>query len=132
MARRLAGAGAAALVLLLVSLLALWLVFGRPALEIQSPQPGARVGVEGFELLVRFHPEGAVEPATLRVLLNGADVTRLCTAGRNGVHARFHTLLEGENRVRVEAFVRTPAGLLVEQAREVEVRFRPPLGFDRG
>lgn len=132
MARTAAGAGAAALVLVLLALAALWVAFGRPALEIQSPRPGARVGVDGFELLVRFRPEGSVEPATVRVLLNGADVTRECTTGRNGLHASLQGLLEGENRVRIEAFVRTPAGLLVEQSREVEVRFRPPLGFDRG
>lgn len=129
MLRKAAAAGAATLALLL---LALWLAFGLPALEIESPRPGARVGVDGIELLVRFPSTGAVEPATVRVLLNGADVTRACTRGRNGVHGRLHGLLEGSNRVRVEAFVRTPAGLLVEQAREVEVVFRPPLGFDRG
>ena len=89
-------------------------------------------GLDGLELLVRFEPVGSVEPATARVLLNGADVTGQCTTGRNGIHARLHGLLDGDNRLRVEAFVRTPAGLLVEQAREVEVRFRPPLGFDRG
>ena len=103
MARTAAGAGGAALVLLLLIPLTLWVAFGRPALEIQSPEPGARVGVEGFELLVRFRPEGVVEPATVRVLLNGADVTSQCTAGRNGLHAQLHGLLEGENRVRVEA-----------------------------
>jgi hypothetical protein len=122
-------AGAATLAL---SLLALWMVFGRPALQIESPRPGAQIGVHGLELLVRFAPEDTVESATVRVLLNGADVTAQCTRGSNGVHGRLHGLLDGDNRVRVEVFVRTPAGLLVEQAREVEVRFRPPLGFDRG
>jgi hypothetical protein len=125
-------AAAALAGLLALSILLFWWAFGRPALEIQSPRPGERVGVEGFELLVRFAPEGLVEPATARVLLNGADVTGQCTTGRNGIHAHLQGLLDGENRVRVEAFVRTPAGLLVEQAREVDVRFRPPLGFDRG
>jgi hypothetical protein len=115
-----------------LAVLGLWLAFGRPALEVQSPRPGAQVGVDGLELLVRFAPEGAVEPATARVLLNGADVTGECTTGRNGIHGRLYGLLDGANRVRVEAFVRTPGGLLVEQAREVEVRFRSPLGFDRG
>jgi len=132
MLRIAAAAAGATFALGSLALLALWLGFGRPALEIQSPQPGEQIGVDGLELLVRFEPVGAVEPATARVLLNGADVTAQCTTGRNGIHARLHGLLDGENRVRVEAFVRTPAGLLVEQAREVDVRFRPPLGFDRG
>jgi hypothetical protein len=113
-------------------LLALWLHIGLPVISVQSPDPGQRVGVDGIELLVRFDPEDAVEPATVRVLLNGADVTGACVTGRNGVSGRLQGLLEGENRVRVEAFVRGPRGLLVEQSREVRVWFRPPLGFDQG
>jgi hypothetical protein len=110
----------------------LWLEFGRSALILTSPEPDARVGVDGVELLARFEPEGAVEPATVRVLLNGADVTDQCLTGRNGIHAEFHGLLDGENLLRVEAFVHGPAGILFEQSREVRVWFRPPLEFDRG
>jgi hypothetical protein len=115
-----------------VAAFALALAIGRPAIEVQSPRPGAEVGVQGLELLARFVPGRGVEPATVRVLLNGADVTAACVAGRNGVHGRLHGLLEGENRVRIEAFARVPGGLLVERSREVRVFFRPPLGFDRG
>ena len=113
-------------------LLAVWLGIGRPVIAVQSPDAGQRVGVDGIELLARFEPEDAVEPATVRVLLNGADVTAACVTGRNGVSGRLQGLLDGENRVRVEAFVRAPGGLLVEQSREVRVWFRPPLGFDQG
>jgi hypothetical protein len=119
-------AAAAALVL------AAWLAIGRPVIEVQSPDPEQRIGVDGIELLARFEPASAVEPATVRVLLNGADVTGACVTGRNGVHGRLQGLLEGENRVRVEAFVRRSRGLLVEESREVRVWFRPPLGFDQG
>ena len=124
----LGGAGAAAGALLLAS----WLALGRSVIEVRSPDPDQRVGVDGIELLARFEPASAVEPATVRVLLNGADVTGACVTGRNGVHGRLQGLLDGENRVRIEAFVRGPRGLLVEQSREVRVWFRPPLVFDQG
>jgi hypothetical protein len=129
MARRARIAGAAAVGL---ALAALAFAIGRPPIEVQSPRPGEAIGVQGLELLARFAPGRGVEPATVRVLLNGADVTPACVAGRNGVHGLLHGLLEGENRLRVEAFARAPGGLLVERSREVRVFFRPPLGFDRG
>jgi hypothetical protein len=113
-------------------LLAWWLAIGRSVIEVQSPDPEQRVGVDGIEVLVRFEPVTAVEPATVRVLLNGADVTGACVTGRNGVQGRLQGLLDGENRVRIEAFVRGPGGLFVEQSREVRVWFRPPLVFDQG
>lgn len=110
----------------------LGVAIGRPAIELQLPRRGARIGVEGLEVLAHFAPGRGVEPATLRVLLNGADVTAACVAGRNGLHGRLHGLLDGENRLRIEAFVRGPAGLLVQQSRERRIHHRRPLGFDRG
>jgi hypothetical protein len=108
------------------------LAIGRPAIEVQSPRAGDRIGVEGLELLARFPPERGVEPSTVRVLLNGADVTAGCVAGRNGVHGRLYGLLDGENRLRVEAFARGPAGLWIQESRDVRVHYRRPVGFDRG
>jgi hypothetical protein len=109
-----------------------WLAIGRSVIEVESPQQDQRIGVDGVDLLARFREDGALEPATVRVLLNGADVTDQCSTGRNGVSARLHGLLDGENRLRVEAFVRVPGGLLVQRGREVRVWFRSPQGFDRG
>jgi hypothetical protein len=106
--------------------------FGRPAIRIEAPRAGQDVGVGGAELLVRFEPDGAVDLATVRVLLNGADVTPACTIASNGVHAELFGLLDGENRVRVEGRVRVPGGLRRSESREVRVRFRPPAHFDRG
>ena len=125
-----AGAGA----LLLGAAALAWWAWLAPAIALEVPLPDERVGVGGVELLARFEPEDRIEPATVRVLLNGADVTASCVTASNGVHGRLHGLLEGENRIRVEAFARArwPAGLLVGQAREVRVFFRPPEGFDRG
>lgn|GEM_PF-3263403 len=124
-------AGGAALVLLALGGFAWW-AWLLPAMALEAPRAGERIGIGGLELLVRF--DGRVEPSTVRVLLNGADVTAACVTASNGVHGRLHGLLDGENRVRVEAFARArwPAGLLVAQAREVRVWFRPPTGFDRG
>lgn len=111
-----------------------WWAWLAPAIALESPAPGQRVGLGGVELLARFEPEGRVEPATVRVLLNGADVTASCVTAENGVHGRLYGLLDGANRIRVEAFARArwPAGLLVEQALEVEIWFRPPGDLDRG
>ena len=85
-------------------------VFGRPAIRIGAGGRAGR-GLRGAELLVRFEPEGAVDLATVRVLLNGADVTAECLIASNGVHGELHGLLDGENRLRVEARVRRPGGL---------------------
>jgi hypothetical protein len=107
-------------------------VFGRPVILIETPRTGDEVGVAGARLLVRFEPDDAVDPATVRILLNGADVTAACTVATNGISGELRGLLEGENRVRVEARVRRPGGVLREESREVRVRFRPPPAFDRG
>jgi hypothetical protein len=107
-------------------------VFGRPAILIETPRTGEEVGVAGAQLLVRFEPDGVVDPASVRILLNGADVTAECTVAANGVSGELHGLLDGENRLRVEARVRRPGGIEREESREVRVRFRPPPAFDRG
>lgn len=112
--------------------LAIATVFGRPAILIETPRPGDEIGVGGARLFVRFEPDGAVDPATVRILLNGADVTRECLVAGNGVSGDLHGLLDGENRVRVEARVRRPGGVFRDESREVRVRFRPPPAFDRG
>ena len=73
-----------------------------------------------------------VSPTSFSV--NGADVTDGLEIASNGVHGRLHGLLDGPNRLRLEVFGRGrwPAGLLVEQACELEVLYRPPSGLDRG
>ncbi len=104
---------------------------GPSLLEVESPAGDETVGLGGVEVLVRF--DGA-EPATFRALLNGADVTAQLETAANGAHGRLYGLLEGDNRLRLEVFG-APAwggGWLLEDAREIHIRFRPPLGLDRG
>ncbi len=108
--------------------------FGRDPLVLESPEPGAVVGLSGIELLVNYRPDARVEASTLRVLLNGADVTDRLETARNGASGRLQGLLDGENRLRVEVFVRRPwlPGGWVESVREVPVLYRPPQDSDRG
>jgi len=106
---------------------------GPVLIEVLEPTPGARVGLDGFELLVRFPPERVVAE-TFRALLNGADVTDLLTTGENGSFGRLVGLLPGDNVLRLEIFGRVPFApdLLFEQARELHVRMRVPIELDQG
>jgi len=103
-------------------------------MRVVEPRPGSVVGVEGVEVMVRFAPEDRVAVETFRVLLNGSDTTEEFTTGANGAYGRLHGLLDGENRLRFEAFGRRwwLPGRLVEEAREVRFLVRLPQDLDRG
>jgi len=118
----------------LAAVLALGVPIGSPLLRVEAPTPGAVVGPEGLEVMVRFTDEGRVAPETFRVLLNGADVTESFTTGENGSVGRLHSLLDGENRLRAEVFGRSRLApwLLVEEGHEIRVTHRRPLDLDRG
>lgn len=109
---------------------------GPNLMEVVLPRPGAVVGVEGVELIVRLPadlPGGGAVWETLRVLLNGADVTDELTTGENGAYGVLPALLDGENVLRFEVFGRTPwrSARLFEQVREVRIRHRPRLDWNR-
>ncbi len=132
LARRYRALGVA-LLALLVSVPMVGL-FGKDLLVLERPEPGEVVGLTGVQVLVSLPVDGRVEPSTLRVLLNGADVTHALETARNGAAGRVQGLLDGENVLRVEVFGRRPwlpAGW-IETSREVRVLFRPPLDLDRG
>jgi len=101
-------------------------------IEVLSPAPGATIDLHGVELLVRVR-EHAIA-GTLRVLLNGADVTDLLETGENGAYGKLFDLLPGPNVLRVEVSGRVPWApeRRFEQARELLLRMRPPLDLDRG
>jgi len=108
---------------------------GGPALvSVVSPRPGEVVGLDGVRLVARVPVDGRVRPASLRVLLNGADVTGQVITARNGVVGQLHGLLDGENVVRVE--VEASSWWLDDRpwaaAREVRFVARRPLDLDRG
>jgi hypothetical protein len=113
----------------------LWVTTATPELmHVDRPRPGSVVGLEGVEVMVRFPPGSRVAVETFRVLLNGADTTAEFTTGENGAYGRLHGLLDGENRLRFEAFGRRwwLPGRLVEEAREVRFLVRRPQDIDRG
>lgn len=112
----------------------------RPTIEILSPRPGQRVGPEGVEVMLRFRDDAdPLASATFRALLNGADVTPELTTAENGAVGRLHGLLDGDNILRVEVFVRSSGlfawldrGWLTHESREVHILSRRPLQTDQG
>lgn len=107
---------------------------GPDLVSIVSPQAGQVVGLEGVQVMVRFPDDGRIAPETLRILLNGADVTRSLTTGQNGAVGRLHGLLDGENvlRIEVEASSWWSDDRRFESGREVRFKRRPPPHLDRG
>jgi hypothetical protein len=103
---------------------------GRPLLVLSTPALDQTLSDGALELFVGFPDEGRVATETFRCLLNGRDVTRTLTVGRNGAHGRLFGLTEGENSVRVEVFGRSPwTGRYVQdfQWLAVSVRGHPEL-----
>ena len=108
---------------------------GGPGLvRILMPVAGEVVGLEGLELMARVPSDERVVPLSIRVYLNGADVTHQVTTGRNGAVGNVYGLLDGENVLRVEVdasswwFDDRPYAA----GREVRVFYRPRLDVDRG
>jgi hypothetical protein len=122
-----------ALPLALLALLPSLPPLGPRLFEMEGLEPGEVVGVAGVEVLVRFRAPERVESSTLRVLLNGGDITGDFTTGENGAYGRVSGLIDGENVLRIEVFGRSVwlPGMLFEQTREVRFRSRRPLDFDR-
>jgi hypothetical protein len=108
---------------------------GGPRLvSIVSPSPGEVFGLEGVFVMVRLPDDERVAPATLRVLLNGADVTGQLTTGQNGAVGRLYGVVDGENLLRIEVRAESwwADGRPFASAREVRFRVRPPLDANRG
>jgi hypothetical protein len=103
-------------------------------LRVVEPRQGTVVGAAGVEVMVQFPDEERVASETLRVLLNGADMTGELTTARNGAYGRLHAVLDGENVLRFEVFGRRwwLPGVLMEEAREVRFLVRQPQDLNRG
>jgi hypothetical protein len=112
-----------------------WLTLYPPGdrLRLVAPLSGEIVGSSGVEVMVLFPPSG-MAPETLRVTLNGADVTDAFTTGENGAYGRLVALLDGENRIEIGVFQHCAwfSSLLVERRVEVDVLHRHPVDADRG
>jgi len=108
-------------------------LFAPPMLTLETPEEAETVGLGGFDLLVRFDAAGRAEPATFQVLLNGVDVTDLVETAPNGAHGHLNGLRDGPNTLRLQVFGRGlwPPAVLVEESREIEILYRPPLSLDR-
>jgi hypothetical protein len=126
--------------LLLATLVALGLgglalvAAGPTLLRVVEPREGTVVGAAGVEVMVEYPHAERVAPETLRVLLNGADMTEELTTAGNGAYGRLHTVLDGENVLRFEVFGRRwwLPGVLLEEAQEVRFLVRQPQDLDRG
>lgn len=95
-------------------------------IEITDPAPGATVGESALEVMVRFPHQEQTRAETLRVRLNGADVTESFTAAENGAYGRLMMLVDGPNTLEVAVFGRPWWGgtRLVEQVKRVRFRVR--------
>jgi hypothetical protein len=126
---------AAALVILVASLG--WLTLFPPGVQfvrIEAPAPGEVVGPGGVEVMVRFPEPGQVASETLRVLLNGADVTATFAVGENGAYGHLHSLLDGKNMIQIEVFGHVPwfSSVLVEERQDLPVVLRRRLDLHQG
>ncbi len=118
-----------------MALVALGLGAASPALlRVIEPRQGAVVGAAGVEVMVQFPDEESVAAETLRILLNGADMTEEITTAGNGAYGRLYSLLDGENVLRFEVFGRRwwLPGILLEEAREIRFLVRLPQDLNRG
>jgi hypothetical protein len=107
---------------------------GPDVVSVLSPQPGQVVGLSGVPVVAQVPVDGRVRPGSLRVLLNGADVTSQVITAQNGAVGQLHGVLDGENvlRVEVEASSWWLDGRPWSAAREVRFLARRPLDLDRG
>ena len=116
-------------------LMALLVSPGGPGLvSVVSPRPGEVVGLDGGRLIARIPVDRRVRAGSVRVFLNGADVTHQVITANNGAVGQLHGLLDGENvlRVEVEATSWWLDGRPWAAAREVRFLARRPLDLDRG
>jgi hypothetical protein len=104
---------------------------GPSLLEVTNPLPGDALAEEAIDVLVQFPHADRTRPETLRVELNGADVTDGFDVADNGAIGKVVLLVDGENRLHVRVFGRSwwPGQRLVEHTEEV--RFRIARRIDR-
>lgn len=121
-------------VLLLVTALTLGGHASQRLMWVITPTEGSIIGLGGVEVEVRYPDAARVASETLRVLLNGADVTGALTSGSDGAHGRLYGVLNGENVLSVGVVGRRGELLpaTVTESHEIRVLVRIPQDIDRG
>lgn len=103
---------------------------GPPLVEISLlPAEEVEVPDEALEVLVLFPYTDRTRPETLRVTLNGADVTDSFTVAENGAIGELVLIVDGANVLRAGVFGRAWWGRaqLVEYTAERHFRVRRPI-----
>ena len=110
--------------------LVVWMYpLGPSLVEVASPSSDLRSTNEAVEVLLRFPLSERTHPETLRVLVNGADVTGGFDVASNGAIGDVVLLVDGENRLEVSVFGRAWWGgpRLVEHRVEVRITVERPI-----
>jgi len=102
---------------------------GPPLVEVAAPTSDLRGTNEAVEVLLRFPNSERTHPETLRVLVNGADVTEGFDVASNGAIGDVVLLVDGENRLEVSVFGRAWWGgqRLVEHSVELRITVERPI-----
>jgi hypothetical protein len=102
---------------------------GPPLVQVTSPISDVHSTNEAIEVLLRFPRSNRTRPETLRVLINGADVTEGFDVASNGAIGDVALLVDGENRLEVSVFGRAWWGgqRLVEHRAELRITVRRPV-----
>ena len=126
--RRAVVGGAAALLAAAAALAAGVRPLGPPLVELVAPVEG-EVGDEALEVLLRFPHTERTHPETLRVTLNGADVTDSFVVAGNGALGTVVLIVDGSNVLRIGVFGRAwwAGDRLVEHTAEHRFRVRRPI-----
>lgn len=101
-------------------------------IEITSPDPELVIGNEALEVFVHFPRPERTRAETLRVLLNGADVSDAFETAANGAYGSVVRVVDGDNWLRVGVFARPWWGgdALVEHSAELHFTVRRPIDGD--
>jgi len=102
---------------------------GSPFVEIASPGPAERLSNESLEVFLQFPEPERVRPETLRVRINGADVTASFVTASNGAYGDVVLLVDGENVLEASIFGRSwwSGDRFVERTVRRRFRVRRPI-----
>lgn len=102
---------------------------GPSLVEVTAPASDVRSTNKAVEVLLRFPRSDRTRSETLRVLVNGADVTGGFDVASNGAIGDVVLLVDGENRLEVSVFGRAwwSRQRLVEHRVELRITVERPI-----